>query len=164
MKIIVHTQIMENYGAHDWDGTGACPQYWKAKGGNTYVVEGVTVDQAMTDQFWDSVTNAIVEYNESWKEYVISMEAIDDIDYRQSDVCEEWESPIILTARGEGLAGFNATRYTPAEFWQDNFKAKLESWVQVNGDRDDYLLRYEFANGEVLPYGEACERVKREAA
>ena len=33
------TQVYENYGAHDWDGVGECPQYWKAKGGNDYVVK-----------------------------------------------------------------------------------------------------------------------------
>lgn len=34
--IIIHTQYRENYGAHDWDGSGECPQYWKPKGGFTF--------------------------------------------------------------------------------------------------------------------------------
>lgn len=38
-KLLITTQIHENYGAHDWDGEGECPQYWKAKGGNCYVVK-----------------------------------------------------------------------------------------------------------------------------
>jgi hypothetical protein len=38
-KLLITTQISENYGAHDWDGTGECPQYWKPKGGNEYVVK-----------------------------------------------------------------------------------------------------------------------------
>ena len=33
MNVLVMTQIRENYGAHDWDGTGECPQMWKCKGG-----------------------------------------------------------------------------------------------------------------------------------
>ena len=36
MKLHIQTQYMENYGAHDWDGTGLCPQYWKMKGGEDY--------------------------------------------------------------------------------------------------------------------------------
>jgi len=36
MKLHIVTQYMENYGAHDWDGQGACPQYWKFKGGEDY--------------------------------------------------------------------------------------------------------------------------------
>ena len=39
MKLVIHTQFKENYGAYDWDGKGECPQYWKFKGGSTYVVE-----------------------------------------------------------------------------------------------------------------------------
>ena len=38
-KLLITTQVYENYGAHDWDGEGDCPQYWKAKGGNDYVVK-----------------------------------------------------------------------------------------------------------------------------
>ena len=36
MKLHITTQYMENYGAHDWDGEGECPQYWKFKGGDEY--------------------------------------------------------------------------------------------------------------------------------
>ena len=31
-------QYRENYGAHDWNGEGACPQYWKSKGGASVLV------------------------------------------------------------------------------------------------------------------------------
>jgi hypothetical protein len=36
MKLHITTQYMENYGAHDWDGRGICPQRWKFKGGEDY--------------------------------------------------------------------------------------------------------------------------------
>lgn len=36
MKLHIVTQYMENYGAHDWDGEGECPQHWKMKGGEDY--------------------------------------------------------------------------------------------------------------------------------
>lgn len=36
MKLHIVTQYMENYGAHDWDGEGLCPQRWKMKGGQDY--------------------------------------------------------------------------------------------------------------------------------
>jgi hypothetical protein len=39
MKLLISTQVYENYGAHDWEGVGPCPQYWKAKGGSDYVVK-----------------------------------------------------------------------------------------------------------------------------
>jgi len=36
MKLHIVCQYMENYGAHDWDGEGSCPQHWKMKGGEDY--------------------------------------------------------------------------------------------------------------------------------
>ena len=36
MKLHITCQYMENYGAHDWDGKGECPQYWKFKGGEDF--------------------------------------------------------------------------------------------------------------------------------
>ena len=47
MMLVIDTQYMENYGAHDWDGQGECPQYWKAKGGSDYVVKKFTGDATM---------------------------------------------------------------------------------------------------------------------
>jgi hypothetical protein len=44
MMLVISTQLYENYGAHDWDGTGECPQYWKAKGGSEYKIIGVPLN------------------------------------------------------------------------------------------------------------------------
>jgi len=41
MILVITTQYQENYGAHDWDGQGECPQYWKMKGGSEFKVTGV---------------------------------------------------------------------------------------------------------------------------
>ena len=37
MNILLESQYKENFGAHDWDGKGQCPQRWKFKGGEFYV-------------------------------------------------------------------------------------------------------------------------------
>ena len=42
--IVIRTQYMENYGAHDWDGTGECPQYWKFKGGSEYKITNIDIN------------------------------------------------------------------------------------------------------------------------
>ena len=44
-KLLITTQVYENYGAHDWDGVGECPSYWKAKGGSDYVVKKINVNK-----------------------------------------------------------------------------------------------------------------------
>ena len=47
-KLLITTQVYENYGAHDWEGEGECPQYWKAKGGSDYVVKRFKGDATTT--------------------------------------------------------------------------------------------------------------------
>jgi hypothetical protein len=57
MKATIDTQYSENYGAHAWDGEGECPQYWKQKGGTTYVVTDIPVG-AIGSQTLDQITQA----------------------------------------------------------------------------------------------------------
>lgn len=47
--LIAAYQVWENYAAHEWDGTGACPQYWKAKGSEEVVVRAqMTLDEVLS--------------------------------------------------------------------------------------------------------------------
>ena len=67
VKYVVHTQAMENYGAHaengKWEDGNA---YWKFKGGDTYIVEG-------TERVQDAVAAvmAYVHQNVAWKEFPV---------------------------------------------------------------------------------------------
>lgn len=49
VAVLVSTQYMENYGAHDWDGQGEVPSYWKCKGGSEYLVTGVPAHLSAED-------------------------------------------------------------------------------------------------------------------
>ena len=60
MKLVIETQYMENYGAHDWNGVGECPQYWKMKGGYTYVIENVE-NYIKGGEFFDRRCEMIVD-------------------------------------------------------------------------------------------------------
>lgn len=89
MKLVITTQVYENYGAHDWDGRGECPEYWKAKGGNDYVVKnfkGKDVTQAvmaLRDQIEeDSVyfRENIVDFNIVADDYLTEFER-DQLEY-----------------------------------------------------------------------------------
>ena len=44
---VVYVQMQENYGAHDWDGEGNCPQYWKNKGGEVFHVHAFSIQEAV---------------------------------------------------------------------------------------------------------------------
>jgi hypothetical protein len=67
LRFVVTTQVRENYGAHNWDGNGECPQYWKFKGGNEYLVEGArNAFEAM------ATVSLTLTSNEGFDEYVIA--------------------------------------------------------------------------------------------
>jgi hypothetical protein len=69
MMFVIRTQFMENYGAHDWDGQGECPQRWKYKGGSEYKITGVDA----TADPEDFVSLANVEFSsEGAREYIVN--------------------------------------------------------------------------------------------
>ena len=68
MMFVIRTQFMENYGAHDWDGTGECPQHWKMKGGSEYKITGVDP----TSDPEDYINLADVEHSSDYaREYIL---------------------------------------------------------------------------------------------
>ena len=77
MKLHIVTQYMENYGAHDWDGTGECPQYWKAKGGNDYFVLNIcTISEA--HEIMLDVRAQVEENSMYYSEHIIGWNIVDD--------------------------------------------------------------------------------------
>ena len=73
-KLLITTQVYENYGAHDWDGAGACPQYWKAKGGSDYVVKNVNVN-TVTETVM-ALRSQIEQDNQAFREKIIGWEVV----------------------------------------------------------------------------------------
>jgi len=76
-KLLITTQVYENYGAHDWDGEGECPQYWKAKGGSDYFVRNVD-ECDMIDIIVDRVRPQIETDNEYCQEQVRGWKVVAD--------------------------------------------------------------------------------------
>ena len=78
MKLLITTQVYENYGAHDWDGKGECPQYWKAKGGSDYVVKkfkGGATDATMAIM---ALRSQIESDNDHFRESIIDFRLVAD--------------------------------------------------------------------------------------
>ena len=73
-KLLITTQVYENYGAHDWDGAGECPQYWKAKGGSDYVVKNVNVN-TVTETVM-ALRSQIEQDNQAFREKIIGWEVV----------------------------------------------------------------------------------------
>lgn len=84
MKLVIFTQTYENYGAHDWDGKGKCPQYWKSKGGDDYYLplEGFRENSEFAEKnlrmIVDGVREQIERTDEYFQESIIGYELVDD--------------------------------------------------------------------------------------
>lgn len=101
-RVVVTTQIYENYGAHMWDGKGECPRYWKAKGGNEYQVEVGTaaqvleLGQAGLQRIANRIADKIERNDEYWFEFRISWHVHDSSEtYGERDIREMLEWGII---------------------------------------------------------------------
>lgn len=64
MILVIQTQDYENYGAHDWDGEGSCPQRWKAKGGSEIKITGVDPRLYTEAQIIDMIRDDIEQNND----------------------------------------------------------------------------------------------------
>ncbi len=76
MKLLITTQVYENYGAHDWDGVGQCPSYWKAKGGSDYVIRNINVNKVTETVM--AVRDQIEESNDHFLEKIIDWSIVAD--------------------------------------------------------------------------------------
>lgn len=89
MNFAVHTQTLENYGAHAESGKFSDGQhYWKMKGGDTYIVSGLDrIQDAVAFVAAIAIENGIAwkEFPTDWsteEEWLASM-AGDSDDYRE---------------------------------------------------------------------------------
>ena len=98
-KLLIQTQVYENYGAHDWDGAGECPQYWKAKGGSDYVVKKFKKFNAVTETVM-ALRGQIETDNEYFREQIINFEVVADdylTEFEQSQL--DYEGRITYPAK-----------------------------------------------------------------
>ena len=89
-KLLITTQVYENYGAHDWDGQGQCPQYWKAKGGSDYVVKKINVNKVTETVM--ALRSQIEQDNDGFRESIINWEIVADdylTEFEQSQLAYE---------------------------------------------------------------------------
>ncbi len=77
--LVIQTQTLENYGAHDWNGEGECPRHWKAKGGSEYKVLGVDPNSDLA-ALVRSLRPHVEKDDHYWREYVIDW-SVESDDY-----------------------------------------------------------------------------------
>lgn len=77
-KLLITTQVYENYGAHDWDGKGECPQYWKAKGGQDFVIKKFRGGDAQATAAVMALRSQIEEDSPYYREQIIGWSIVKD--------------------------------------------------------------------------------------
>jgi hypothetical protein len=100
MKLLITTQVYENYGAHDWDGQGECPQYWKAKGGNDYVVKNFRSGEEGATMAVMGLRDQFEENNEYYREQILGWKIVKDdylTEFEQSQL--DYDGQITYPAR-----------------------------------------------------------------
>lgn len=145
MKLVIHTQHKENYGAHDWDGQGECPQGWKFKGGETYVVERLS--ERMVKRINDKgipYLSKLIEYRSDRFEEYVTMHMIVNDDETPWD---DWEVPTNLVYVDQK---WNATIHhgkSPAGYRKEVLD-KFESWtLGEGGEQIDRECKLKLAEG-----------------
>jgi len=130
MKLIIDTQHRENYGAHDWDGEGQAPQYWKNKGGSTYVVENLSSAQVskIRKEGIPTLSKLIERSDEFFQEFILRFFFVDDVvaprdDYEAPWILKYENSNWIATRRPTHWAKPVVENYTmTAEGGRENYK------------------------------------------
>ena len=149
MKLAIYTQYAENYGAHDWEGEGECPQYWKMKGGSTFVVENLSVEQARNAIESDIPTlRGLIEYsNHGGRESVVDFSILDN----DVEVSEPWETVTRLAYVDGRWVATEVEENGEYGYMRREVKVKRSSWVMVQGgERTEYKCEYELVDGRVV--------------
>jgi len=106
MKLHITCQYMENYGAHDWDGTGECPQHWKFKGGEDFFValDGFNPDHEFADKNLAMIVDGVrseIEWNDvGSRQHIVGYDVVADdflTDFEQSQL--DYDGAIVYPAR-----------------------------------------------------------------
>ena len=154
MKAIVQTQHMENYGAHDWDGQGECPQGWKYKGGSTYIFN-CSIEDNMNPEWWARVEASCTSKSEYFEEYSVGETVVDDVDFRVSDHCAEWDAPYFGTIKDDRISFHRTTENRTMSGMRAEIAKEFTAYDVLNsGENIHHGVSYEMINGDIVLFSE----------
>ena len=145
MKLVIQTQYTENYGSAD-------KPYWKFKGGETYIVQNLNPAQAERILSHGIPTlKALIEYkNDMSEEYITDYRIVED----DTVVCDEWESPVILSWENNTWVA-RTVMFGDEAALRKPVISKITKWtMNMNGEKADLAVSYEVEGGQVLDYKE----------
>jgi len=142
MKIVINTQIRENYGS-------ALTPYWKFKGGDVYIVPNLTPAQVLKvkESGIPTLTALIETRNAGFEEYVVDWYIADDGD----KVAQEWETPFELRYVGGRWIATRNTENDEYGYMRREIQRKTEEYDMLpGGERDNYRAVFTMRDGQIL--------------
>lgn len=142
MKIVINTQIRENYG-------DANKPYWKFKGGDVYVVSNLSPEQVIkVKENGIPTLKALIEVkNAGFEEYVIDYSILDD----DAVVCEPWESPTELSWKNGRWVAIRTVENGEYGHLRSEIERRTEEYdMLMEGGRENYRVVYTMRNGDVV--------------
>jgi len=142
MKIVITTQVRENYG-------DANKPYWKFKGGDTYVVPDLSVEQTLkVKEYGIPTLRALIETRtQGFEEYVVDWSILDD----DATVSEPWETPYNLYWEQGRWVARRIVENGEYGYMRAEVASKAEEYVMLmSGGRESYEAIYTMRNGDVV--------------
>lgn len=142
MKLVINTQMRENYG-------DANKPYWKFKGGETYIVPDLTVEQVLKikDTGIPTLTALIESFNPMFEEYVQNWAFLDD----DVVVADPWETPFNLYWEQGRWVARRTVENGEYGYMRSEVASKTEQYdMLMGGDRENYVAVYTMRNGDVV--------------
>ena len=144
-KLVIQTQYRENYAYPDWDGKGECPDGWKFKGGDTYVINSFKDFDKVTEVM-KQLDALITVDNDGFKEYILSWEIVP----QSKKVCEDWETVTQLWLNPVGKwEALKITDNREDGWMRKEILEKTESWVMApENERLQYKVEFLMEDGD----------------
>ena len=155
MKIVITTQVRENYG-------DANKPYWKFKGGDTYVVPDLTVEQTIkVKENGIPTLKALIETrSDMFEEYVVDWAILDN----DAVVCEAWETPFELRWIGGRWIANRTVENGEYGYMNQRVERRTEEYdMLMAGGRENYRVVYTMRNGDMVT-GEQVNEYLNKAA
>lgn len=142
MKIVITTQVRENYGSAE-------RPYWKCKGGSVFVVPNLSVAQTLKikDSGIPTLTALIEVRNEMYEESVVGWSIHDNGD----TVCDPWETPFQLHWIDGRWVANRTVENGQYGYMNRDVERKTEEYdMEVGGGQANYRAVYTMRNGDMV--------------
>lgn len=155
MKIVITTQVRENYG-------DAERPYWKMKGGSVFVVPNLTVAQTLkVKESGIPTLKALIETrNEMFEEYVVDWSILDN----DAVVCDPWETPTDLFWTNGRWVAMRTVENGEYGCMNRSVERKTEEYeLEMGGGQANYRVVYTMRNGDMVTGAQVQEYLAKAA-